>query len=158
MSPSKLDIYRLGLVGNAELAAKDLAASHPDAVFTSGKRSREEQASAMAENILNDGRQWINRTYKASLARDACQSWVTANPLATTKTEIESGLLSILETLSETQLEKLSLHMSGRAFDVRPVPGLSGTMILLTLRNVVHKYGGTLLEKEGGLIRWHAQF
>lgn len=158
MSPSQLDLMRLGLIGAAADAAADLAIAHPDAVFTSGRRTRREQARAMAENIAKSTRQWINRTYKLSAVRDACQAWIDKHPEAQTLDALEAGLSSVLDGFTPNDLAHLSKHLSGEAFDVKPVDGLSGRMILMALRQVVRKHGGTLLEKEGGIVRWHAQF
>lgn len=158
MSPSILDLYRLGLVGRAADAAKELAELHPDAVFTSGRRSKEEQASAMAENVVLDSRRWISKTYKSSDASMACQRWIDEHPEAKTKAAVAAGLLSVLERLGDDQLARLSKHLAGAAFDVQPVFGLSGQLLINDLRRIVAKHGGTFLEQEGGLTRWHAQF
>jgi hypothetical protein len=158
MSPSALDLYRLALVGRAAQAAKEIAEQHPDAVFTSGRRDREEQASAMAANVVLDSRQWIAQTYKPSEASIACQQWVDAHPEATTKEAVAAGLLSMLERFTDEQLSKLSKHLGGCAFDIQPAFGLSGQLLLNTIRRVVAKHGGTFLEREGGLTRWHCQF
>ncbi len=157
MSPTKMDIFRLSLVGDCELAAKEFAQAHPDAVFTSGRRTKEEQASAMASHVAAD-HLWIVKTYRPSDAALLCQHWVTANPLAKSEPEIAAGLLSVLDGLTDEQCKQLSRHFEGKAFDVRPVGGLHGSMMLATLRLVVKKYGGILLESEGGIRLWHAQF
>lgn len=158
MSPSQWDLTRLGLVGNADAAARELAKECPAVVFTSGRRSREDQALAMAANIVAGGRQWINRTYKASMARESCQKWVIANPTAVTREEISTGLLSVLDGLTAEELSHLTKHLSGEAFDVRPVGGLTGQMILMSLRRITKQHDGKFIEREGGLTVWHAQF
>jgi hypothetical protein len=48
-------IEKLGLVGKAYEAAYKLKWKHPDVKFTSGRRNRQEQAHAMARNIVGDG-------------------------------------------------------------------------------------------------------
>lgn len=51
---------------------------------------------------------------------------------------------------------RLSKHFSGMAFDVQPVDGPAGDKIKAAIRKLP---GLTrFLEKEGGLVRWHAQF
>jgi hypothetical protein len=52
-------------------------------------------------------------------------------------------------------LAMLSKHLSGDAFDVQPVD-TDAAAIKKTIRGL--KGLDRFLEKEGGLIRWHAQF
>ena len=157
MSPTKIDIMRLGLVGKANQAAIEIASSHPDIQFTSGRRDLQEQAAAMAQNVVQN-RNWIIQTYKPSKASQKCQAWVTTNPKAKTPLAIMKGLLEVLRALPEDEIEKLSKHLTGEAFDIKPIDGLKGQMVLASLRLVVAAHGGQLLEREGGLVRWHAQF
>ncbi len=153
-----MDIVRLNLVGRAAIAARELAHLHPDVEFTSGRRSIEKQAEAMAKNIARSSRQWIVRTYKASDASEAIQAWIDAHPEATTQNDLCRGIVSVMHALAPEDLGKLSKHLSGEAFDVKPVTGMWGNMLLSTLRRVVARNHGTLLEQEGGLTIWHAQF
>src|SRR5690349_13272989 len=115
------DPETLGLVGYALDGARHLSASFPALVFTSGRRTANEQARAMAQNIAQSGsRTWIADTYKASPISLACQRWVNGNPKATTAAQLEAGLLAVFATIDEVALETLSQHMTGRAFDVQP--------------------------------------
>lgn len=157
MSPTQMDIMRLGLEGDALLAAKEIAKSHPDVVFTSGRRMRADQARAMASNILASAHGWIRNTYKKSEASEACASWVDVY-LRDELDSISGGLFDVMSKLTDEQLSKLSKHMSGHAFDIQPVYGLRGSMILSTAKKVVAKYGGKFIQHEGGLERWHCQF
>ena len=51
---------------------------------------------------------------------------------------------------------RLSKHFSGQAFDVQPVAGAAGSAIKKTIRALPKL--NNFLEKEGGLVRWHADF
>jgi hypothetical protein len=146
---------RLNLAPSARTAALALLAAHPEVVFTSGRRDAEAQALAMAGNVALN-RRWIAATYRASAERDQLQAWVDAHPEATTRDAIAAGLLLIMETWGDAQRARLSRHFAGLAFDVRPVAGAAGEAIKATIR----KLPGLVkfLEKEGGLVRWHAEF
>lgn len=151
-------LTRLGLRGAASEAARELVAQHPDVEFTSGKRTREEQANAMAENIVKAGRTWIKDTYKDSKVSRVLQKWIDDRPKAKSKTAISGLLLAAMSLFSDDELSSLSCHFTGDAFDVKPIAGLQGTMVLLTLKSLCQKHGGTLITKEGGVVVWHAQF
>ena len=109
----------LNLEEYAKSAATKLEADFPNVVFTSGRRSVDDQASAMAGNIVKN-RKWIEQTYKASPERKSLQDWVDNNPSAKTKAEIQSGLAGIMNGWSDTQKKGFSRHMAGLAFDVLP--------------------------------------
>jgi hypothetical protein len=149
-------IAELDLAPVAEAAAYELKRQHPSVVFTSGRRDKVDQARAMASNVVHN-RQWVIQTYKPSEVRAACQAWVDAHPEATTKEEIQDGLESVFDSLTDAQLGKISKHLSGEAFDVQPIsPGAQANAIMATIRRLdgLDKF----LDKEGGLVRWHAQF
>lgn len=153
----RIDVGRLDLCGRARLAAEALCKAHPDVVFTSGRRTLEEQALAMARNSVNE-RGWIAATYKPSLVSQACQAWIDKHPDADTVVEIAAGLLAVMRRFTDHELIALSKHLTGEAFDVLPVLDRHGVMVLQTLRRLCAEYGGKLLEKEGGKVVWHAQF
>jgi len=150
-----LSIDDLDLQPNAKAAAEQLAEAHPSVVFTSGRRTVEEQADAMAGNVVSN-RKYIEQTYAASSERDTLQKWVDDHPEATTQPDISAGLQGIMNGWSDAQKRKLSLHFSGEAFDVKPVGGSGGDAIKKTIKNLpkLRKF----LESEGGLIIWHAEF
>ena len=148
------DIEALKLRGTARKAAYALKKKHPSVKFTSGRRNKEDQARAMASNVVLN-RNWIEQTYASSAVSRACQKWVDKNPDQKTKDEIQAGLLSILNDATDAQLALLSKHLSGDAFDVQPVE-IDAAAIKKTIRRL--KGLDRFLEKEGGLIRWHAQF
>ena len=107
----------------------------------------------MAANIvaLKD-RKWIGKTY---LAAKKCQAWVDAHPNAKTVAALTAGLEKVMKEMPEAELMKISRHLTGRAFDIKPVTA-NAAAIKADIRKLpgLHKF----LEKEGGHIRWHAQF
>ena len=147
-------IEALDLRGAAKKGAYALKKAHPAVTFTSGRRDRAEQASAMASNVVKN-RKWIEETYYPTKVSKACQKWVDDNEESTTQDEIAAGLLSVLNDYTPEQLAVLSKHISGDAFDVQPVES-DADAIKKTIRGLdgLDKF----LEKEGGLVRWHAQF
>ena len=88
--------------------------------------------------------------------RDRAQEWLDDNPAADTAGEIAGGLAGIMSRWTDAQRGRLSKHFSGEAWDVRPVAGARGS----TIKTAIRKLPGLtkFLEKEGGLVRWHAQF
>jgi hypothetical protein len=148
------EIEALSLSPVAKAAAYALKKAHPAVSFTSGRRDKQAQAHAMASNVTSN-RKWIQETYADNAASRACQKWVDDNPTKTTQDEITIGLKSVMDSLTDEALGKLSKHLSGEAFDVQPVT-TDADAIKKTIRGLT---GITLfLEKEGGLVRWHAQF
>lgn len=147
-----LEVLNLSAV--ARTAAYALKKAHPSIVFTSGRRSKEDQARAMAGNVVKN-RKWIEQTYGKSDLRKQCQDWVDANPNAKTTAEIAEGLLAIFNAAGDEALGKLSKHLSGEAFDVQPVVA-EAEAIKRTIRGLPGL--GLFLDTEGGLVRWHAQF
>jgi hypothetical protein len=148
------DIEALNLSDTAKKGAYELKRQYPAVVFTSGRRDKSAQASAMASNVVLN-RNWIKETYASDDASIACQKWVDDNKDKTTKADIAAGLKSVMDGLTDAQLGQLSKHLSGDAFDVQPVDK-DADGIKKAIRGLP---GMTkFLEKEGGLIRWHAQF
>ena len=150
------DIDALDLRGEAKKAAYALKKAHPAVKFTSGRRDKAAQASAMASNVVKSkNRKWIEKTYKSTVVSKACQQWVDDNPDKLTKDEIAAGLLSVLDAQADDDLSLLSKHLSGDAFDVQPVE-TDADAIKQTLRDLAGP--DNFLDMEGGLVRWHAQF
>lgn len=156
------EIEALNLSEVAKRAAYALKKAHPSVKFTSGLRDRGDQARAMASNVAIN-RNWIQDTYSPCTARDKCQGWVNKNKDKKTAQEIAVGLKVVMDRLTDRQLSDLSRHLSGNAFDVRPEKK-DAEVIKNTLRGLTaaaKKEGNKhakFLEKEGGLVRWHAQF
>jgi hypothetical protein len=148
-----MTIDELQLEPIAKQAADLLKQKHPTLVFTSGRRSIRQQAHAMAANIvaLKD-RKWIGKTY---LAGAKLQAWVDQHPAATTVDQITEGLEETMKAMPESELLKISRHLTGRAFDIRPV-SKNAVAIKKDIRALpgLHKF----LDREGGHVRWHAQF
>src|SRR6266849_195962 len=114
-----MTIEELDLTAVAESAARQLHQKYPQLEFTSGRRNVPQQAHAMAFNIVKTGnRQWIAGTYKAAAK---LQQWVDAHPNARTIEDIAAGLQATMEALPEVELLKISKHLTGKAFDIRPV-------------------------------------
>src|SRR3989442_1021010 len=148
------EIEALDLAKTAREAAYALKKAHPSVEFTSGRRTKEDQARAMASNVVKN-RKWIEQTYVSSALRTKCQQWVDNNPEKKTQEEIASGLLSVLNEATDADLGKFSKHLSGEAFDVQPVE-TGAEAIKKTIRGLSGL--DRFLETEGGLVRWHAQF
>jgi hypothetical protein len=148
------EIEALNLAETARKAAYALKKAHPSVKFTSGRRSKEDQARAMASNVVNN-RKWIEQTYANSPLRKKCQEWVDNNPSKKTQAEIADGLVSVFNTVTDADLGKFSKHLSGEAFDVQPVDK-DAEAIKKTIRGLAGL--GKFLDTEGGLVRWHAQF
>src|ERR1700686_196225 len=148
-----MTIEDLKLEPVADQAARLLQQKHPNIEFTSGRRDVPQQAHAMAGNIvaLHD-RQWIGKSY---LAGAKLQKWVDDHPSAVTVDEITAGLQETMNAMPEAELLKISRHLTGRAFDIRPVTQ-NAEAIKADIRALpgLNKF----LEKEGGHVRWHAQF
>jgi hypothetical protein len=147
-------IEALDLAPVAKAAAYELKRLHPAVIFTSGRRDKLAQARAMASNVIKN-RKWIVQTYLTSDACVLCQKWVDDHPEAVTQDQIQQGLLSVFNSLADAQLGRLSKHLSGEAFDVQPVDA-NAEEIKASIRGLsgLTKF----LDKEGGLVRWHAQF
>ena len=148
------EIEALNLASIAREAAYALKKAHPSVTFTSGRRGKEDQARAMAGNVVKN-RKWIEQTYASSTLRTKCQKWVDDNPSKKTQAEIAEGLLSVLSEADDADLAKFSKHLSGEAFDVQPIDA-DGDAIKKTIRGLAGL--DKFLDSAGGLVRWHAQF
>jgi hypothetical protein len=140
----------------AKAAAIELLQKHPEIEFTSGRRTLHEQAHAMASNIVSSGnRKWIEHTYATSASRDKLQKWVDQHPNAKTTDQLTGGLEETLKTMLPNELSRVSKHLSGLAFDVKPVSEKAKA-----IKDDIRSLNGLtkFLDKEGGLVRWHAQF
>jgi hypothetical protein len=147
-------IEALDLATTARAGAYALKAAHPRVSFTSGRRSKEDQARAMSGNVVVN-RKWIEQTYADSPLRTKCQAWVDNHPDKKTAAEFAAGLVSVFNTVADADLGKLSKHLSGEAFDVQPVDK-DAEEIKKTIRGLAGL--SKFLDIEGGLVRWHAQF
>lgn len=150
---STQDVSSLGLSPVAQKAAEALLKKYPHLEFTSGLRDLDHQGAAMAGNVILN-RQWIQETYARSDAAAACQRWVDDNPNAKTKADIAAGLQTTLKELGK-KAGQISKHLTGDAFDVKPV-----TKDAAAIKKAIRELPGCrkFLEREGGLVRWHAEF
>ncbi len=148
------EIEALDLAPAARTAAYALKKAHPAVRFTSGRRGKTDQARAMASNVVKN-RKWIEETYAQSTLRTKCQDWVAQNADKTTQADIAAGLVSVFDAVTDEELGKFSRHLSGMAFDVQPVDTDADA-----IKNTIRGLAGIdkFLDKEGGLVRWHAQF
>jgi hypothetical protein len=143
------DIDRLHLVPEVAAKARELWRQAPDVRFTSGRRDIDQQAHAMAARVLHH-RQWIAQTYRSTAAIRALQHWVDAHPGAQTVEAIAAGLAHVMRSLPDAQLQGISRHLTGRAFDVAPHTAPVTAILDLHPR--------TFLQHEGGLVIWHVDF
>jgi hypothetical protein len=148
-----MTIDEMNLAPTAKAAAKLLLEKHPNIEFTSGRRDVRQQAHAMASNVVaKHDRKWIGNTY---IKGQKLQAWVDAHPEAVTVDQITAGLTQVMNAMPEDERSKISRHLTGRAFDVRPQKQ-NAHAIKADIRALpgLNKF----LEQEGGLVRWHAQF
>lgn len=148
-----MTIEEMNLAPTTKAAAKLLLQKHPNIVFTSGRRDVHQQAHAMAGNVVaKHDRKWIGKTY---IKGQKLQAWVDAHPEAVTVDQLTAGLTQVMNQMPEHERTKISRHLTGRAFDVRPQTE-NAAAIKADIRALpgLNKF----LEREGGLERWHAQF
>lgn len=145
----------LDLAPKTKAAAESLKTDFGNQVtFTSGRRSLDDQATVMAQNIVKTGdRKWIEKTY---IAGAELQKWVDDHPEATTEGALRSGLAAILQTWDGSKLKALSYHLIGAAFDLQPVAGDAGQKIQTAIGNLpaLRKF----LQRESGVDVWHLEF
>jgi hypothetical protein len=149
------DIDALDLSPTARKAAEHLRSRYPSVQITSGRRSREDQARAMARNVQFQ-RDFIAAGYRDSSVKRACQDWVEANPEAITEGDLAAGLLAILQAFDTPALAKLSKHFTGDAFDVKP-PALNPDDVKAEMQKLpgLDRF---MERRDGSVLRWHAQF
>ena len=148
-------IEALNLRGFARRGAYALKAKHPTVVFTSGRRDASDQARAMSLNVCWN-RKWIEQTYRPTPVSAACQRWVDAHPAVVAPAHFEAGFLGIFAEIGDAELSKLSKHLTGDAFDIRPVYHSKAQAIKDTIRGLAGL--DKFLDREGGMVIWHAQF
>jgi hypothetical protein len=158
------DIGKLGLAGYADSGARSLREAFGAAVvFTSGRRNGTDAGRAMAQNVYGGGKpKWIQQTYRhrsngslASPLAQSLQDWVDAHPSAKTA-DAAAAFAAIINGASDDVKNTLSSHFSGRAFDVKPMTGEKGDAVQAAINALPGL--DRFLTKEGGLVRWHAQF
>ncbi len=144
----------LGLVGDAFRAAVDFEAAFPSVVFTSGKRTLEAQANAMAQNCMLAS-DFIRRTYVSSPLILRLAEWTEGLTRPTTKTALYAGILAILKAAAPIELARLSRHLIAEAFDCEPATVSASARAWLIARAA--QCGGRVIFKEAGIERVHWQ-
>jgi hypothetical protein len=150
--------HNYGLVGDALLVAQGGVIRYGADAFeiTSGKRTREDQAAAMAANEWRS-RGWIAATYvdskvKRAIVRATERAWSGAK---CTRQKLQTAILLAMNVFTDVELGALTLHMAGMAFDVRPRPEKPAIAVYLAAEAL--RLGGKFLDREGGLLRYHWQ-
>ncbi len=147
-------IASLDLSPAAKRGALALHAAHPEVQFVSGRRTLARQARAMARNIVESAdRSWIANVYRAAAP---LQAWVDAHPEAVTAEDIAAGLEATLIAMTSADQARVSKHLSGDAFDLRPIHGAAEAAIRATIASLPGLV--KFIDREGGLERWHVQF
>lgn len=140
-----------GLCRAARAGLEAVRARVPSAHVTSGRRTREDEARAWADNIARR-RRWM-RLLKAADRPElvAAQAWIDANwktlrgkpePIAIRLTEVFAGL-------PDADMARISPHFGGSALDLRKHPRL-GRRLLTGLPHV------RVVLDEGD--HWHVDF
>ena len=145
----------------AQAAAKALLEQFPFLTLTSGLRSADDQARAMAQN-LSENRNWVEATYVSSQVQEAVQDWLNSHHDISDVPGLETGILGVLAGFTLNQLRMLSWHLSGEAFDIEPLTDDRAPAVMSAVRDIVTAEiaAGTsarVLDREGGLLRWHVQ-
>lgn len=156
-----LQLEELALSG-----AVRLVRAFPGIVFTSGKRSTDSQAQAMAKNghavAERDGltdrdglTKYILNTHRDTTSRALLIAELKLMKPTATLAQLAGALNNVMSRMAPEQLSQISLHVSGLAFDIKPdsVP-IEKLRAALTLLPGYSKF----LEDEAGLKRWHVEF
>lgn len=162
-----LTIQELSLSSIAERAARIVMDAHPDARFTSGRRTIEKQALVMAQNAIRRGSAWLKDTYKNTRMVACLMTYMEENPeLCSSPTKLGQGFYAQLQEHFSDYFNKFA-HVRGDAFDIawpRLGNGLidkpRGEAICRTIESLP-QHGialDLLLRKEGTLDVIHVQF
>lgn len=139
---------------------------NPKTVFTSGNRTRKDQARAMAQNLVAD-RDYVS-VYAHSYAIDKIREWISSHPLVNTFDGLNAGLLGVLSLLTDDQFAHLTSHANGLAVDIDPtsctlkqidstMQEIAGSVVTMSDSMITYQRGKLIL-KEGKLSRRHCQF
>lgn len=143
------------LTGVAADVARELVKKFPDMVITSARRTIADQARVMAHNEVRE-RMWIERTYASTRPAQECAAWSAQHPKAT-EDELLLAFSRIIAAFPPDEQRKLSRHLTGEAFDVKPIGGAAGEELLSALKDWAVQKQGKFLDREGGLVVWHWQ-
>lgn len=161
-----LTINEMRLTANARIAAEMILAKHPKVRFTSGRRSSQAQARAMAANTCRHGINWLAQTYKDQRMVKCLMAHVSENPDQLNNSELLAACFHELLLEHFSNYFARMPHIKGRAFDIgwpRGVSGLiireEGEAICKTIEELPAELGlELLLKKEGAHEVIHAQF
>lgn len=149
----------LGLTPNAKALAYAYVEKFGDrpagALIVRGRCDREGEARAIAQDIVAKGdRRFIAETYAPESVEYAMQAWIDVNSGATSILALETGLLGVMNTFSDSMLAHLSCHLGGNALDPQPVLAEEAERIawLEAQPNVMK-----VLKREGNMVRWHVE-
>ena len=154
------ELEGLNLAEAAKKAAYALKKKYPFLVFISGRRTKKEQAWAMARNVVENRKYIYNPqppygAYKYPKVVEL-QKWVDANPSKVSREDIASGLEVLLEKWSDIDMGRLTFHFWGRAFDLQPPKTKADDEIIKTIKSLP---GYTnFVPMEAGEERWHAEY
>ena len=162
-----LSIQDMALTPAAERAARFIRERHPEAVFTSGRRSIEKQAFVMASNAIRHGSAWLKDTYKNTRMVACLMTYMEENPeLCGSPVKLGRGFYEQLQEHFSDYFNKFA-HVRGDAFDIS-WPRLGNGLIDRPRGEAICKTIETLpqhdialellLRKEGSLDVIHAQF
>jgi hypothetical protein len=139
--------------------ATALKAIFPSVIYLSGRRDIDEQAFAMAKNVVVN-RRFILRTYRQG---HLLQMAVDQHPEATTVHELTTVLADALRAMPEEDLAKISDHFTGNAVDLFPLearneagqyyPTAIGRAVIDWIR--AQPETKVFMTRESGLLRWH---
>lgn len=155
------DIDRLQLAPYAKECAIKVCQTFPWATFTSGRRSPEDQAMAMANNVIKARKvgqlNWVRATYKHA---NTIAQWIDQHPNSS-YTEVHNFIYDSLLAMDSNDLYSISRHLTGDAFDILPdvdktglVTNRGSQLIDFVRRNLPD---AKVLTSEGGLMVWHIQ-
>jgi hypothetical protein len=155
--PQEVPFEQLNLTGSALYAATKIKEKFPKVIFTSGTRTLDSQAKAVAQNIYrtqNSG--WVGATYRDSVFIRKLNQEIINNWNA-----IKGSESLILQTVNKVfssdnaGARSMSKHLTGYAFDIRVncVNYNELNNFLKTLPDF-HQF----LTQEGGLAVWHIEF
>lgn len=155
-----MNLDQLRLAPLTKQAALFILERHPYVIFTSGRRDAQEQAHAMACNVVVDSK-WIQQTYLRGAALQEAVDVHRTKGGTWNIAAIENVLSDALFRLTDHDLRGISRHYTGDAFDLKPIQGPEGEKVLDTIQFMRRdpQFGmEKFLTKEGNLIRWHCQF
>lgn len=166
----RLTIDEMDLQPNTRRAAEIIQAEYPNVWFTSGRRTMEDQARAMAQNAVLVGPTWIIDTYSARRPRlvKALMTHLAENPhRANDVVALTEDFYTILKEDFTPEFMTFP-HFQGRAIDCRwprlkngEIDFEEGKKLCYIIRNLkkIHRIPlQLLLEKEGGLYVIHSQY